>query len=77
MSNECNATRTFIPDVQHKKIAEVILRLERIHSVIAVAAAALKQQNCELDADIASVLQGSAADRLHEQIETLRELLQK
>jgi hypothetical protein len=38
---------------------------------VVVAVAALKQQNCELDDDIATVLQRSVADRIQDQIERL------
>ena len=49
--------------------------LRQVQSAVVVAVAALKQQNCELDADIATVLQRSVADRLHEQIERLEALM--
>jgi hypothetical protein len=37
--------------------------------------AALRQQNCELDEDVARVLQRSVADRLQDQIERLETLM--
>ncbi len=40
-----------------------------------VAVAALKQQNCELDADIATVLQRSVADRIQDEIERVESLM--
>ena len=64
-----------MPDIPHKKIQEVILHLQQIHSTLVVTVAALKQQNCELDADIAAVLQRSAADRIQDQIETIDQIL--
>lgn len=66
-----------MPDIPHKKIRDMLLQLEQAHSAIAVAVAALKQQNCELDADIAHVLQRGAADRLQEPLESLQQLLER
>jgi hypothetical protein len=40
-----------------------------------VAVAALRQQNCELDEDVATVLQRSVADRIQDQIERLEALM--
>jgi hypothetical protein len=58
----------------------VVLHLEHAQSAVAVAVAALRQQSCELDEDIAAVLQCSVADLLHDEIEKLeaavRELTQ-
>lgn len=56
------------------QLGEVMLQLRQVQSAVVVAVAALRQQNCELDADIATVLQRSVADRLHDQIERLEEL---
>lgn len=42
--------------------------------MVVVAAAALREQNCELDEDIACVLQRMVASGLGEQIERLRRL---
>ena len=53
------------------QLGEVATHLRQVQSAVVVAVAALKQQNCELDEDIATVLQRSVADRLHEQIERL------
>jgi hypothetical protein len=64
-----------MPDTQHKKLREVILHLQQIHSTLAVAVAALKQQNCELDADIAAVVQRGAADKIQDQIEAIEQLI--
>lgn len=52
-------------------LGQVISQLRQVQSAVVVAVAALRQQNCELDEDIATVLQRSVADRLHEQIERL------
>lgn len=53
------------------ELGQVISHLRQIQSAVVVAVAALRQQNCELDEDIATVLQRSVADRLHEQVERL------
>ncbi|HEV2272399.1 MAG TPA: hypothetical protein VGR92_23335 [Steroidobacteraceae bacterium] len=50
---------------------EVIARLRHIQSAAIVAAAALRRQNCELDEDIARLLQRCVCDALHEQVEKL------
>ena len=52
-------------------LPEVILHLRRVHSAVLVAVAALRRQNCELDADIANLLQCCVCDRLDEQLEKL------
>jgi hypothetical protein len=52
----------------------VLLHLHQIQSAVVVAVAALRQQNCELDADISNVLQRSVADRIQDQIERLEAL---
>ena len=53
------------------ELGEVVTHLRQVQSAVVVAVAALRQQNCELDEDIATVLQRSVADRLHDQIERL------
>jgi hypothetical protein len=53
------------------QVAEVVLHLRDIQSAVVVAAAALKQQKCELDEDIAHVLSRSVADRIQDQIDRL------
>jgi hypothetical protein len=57
------------------QLGDVLLHLRQVQSAVVVSVAALKRQNCELDADIATVLQRSVADRLHEQIEQLEALM--
>jgi hypothetical protein len=49
-----------------------ILQLRQVHSPAIVAVAALRRQNCELDEDIASVLQHCVCDRLQDQLEKLQ-----
>jgi len=53
------------------QIGEVLLHLRHVQSAVAVAVAALRRQNCELDEDVANVLQHSVTDRLQDQIEKL------
>jgi hypothetical protein len=59
------------------ELGEVVTHLRLVQSAVVVAVAALRQQNCELDEDIATVLQRSVADRLHDQIERLEELMRR
>ena len=58
-----------------RQLGEVVLHLRQVRSAVVVAVAALKQQNCELDEDIATVLQRSVADRIQDQIERLEALM--
>ena len=58
-----------------RQLGEVVLHLRQVRSAVVVAVAALKQQNCELDEDIARVLQRSVADRIQDQIERLEALM--
>jgi membrane carboxypeptidase/penicillin-binding protein PbpC len=53
------------------QLGEVVVHLRQMQSAVVVAVAALRQQNCELDEDIATVLQRSVADRIEDQIERL------
>lgn len=61
------------PRLPRRELAlhEVILNLRHVHSAVVVAVAALRMQNCELDADIASLLQRCVCDRLDDQLEKL------
>ncbi len=56
------------------QLGDMLIHLHQIQSAVVVAVAALRQQNCELDADISSVLQRSVADRIQDQIERLERL---
>ena len=56
------------------QLDEVLKHLQLIQSAVVVAVAALRQQNCELDADISNVLQRSVADRIQDQIDRLKML---
>jgi hypothetical protein len=57
------------------EVGEVVKHLRQVQSAVVVAVAALRQQNCELDEDIATVLQRSVADRLHDQIDRLEAVM--
>ena len=56
------------------QLSEVLKHLQLIQSAVVVAVAALRQQNCELDADISNVLQRGVADRIQDQIDRLEML---
>lgn len=53
------------------RLKEALAHLDELRSMVVMAAAALRQQNCELDADIARVLQRSVAGGIADQIERL------
>jgi methyl coenzyme M reductase subunit C-like uncharacterized protein (methanogenesis marker protein 7) len=57
------------------QLGEVVTHLRQVQSAVVVAVAALRQQNCELDEDVATVLQRSVADRIQDQIERLEALM--
>jgi hypothetical protein len=57
------------------ELGAVVTHLRQVQSAVVVAVAALRQQNCELDEDIAVVLQRSVADRLHDQIDRLEAVM--
>jgi hypothetical protein len=57
------------------QLGEVAAHLRQVQSAVVVVVAALRQQNCELDEDVARVLQRSVADRLQDQIERLETLM--
>ena len=59
------------------ELGAVVTQLRNVQSAAVVAVAALKQQNCELDADIATVLQRSVVDRIHDQVERLEALMRE
>ena len=56
---------------ESRSLEEAILRLRHIHSAVVVAVAALRGQNCELDEDIARLLQRCVCDALADQLERL------
>jgi hypothetical protein len=55
-------------------LSELTVNLEVIRSAVAVSVAALRHQNCELDEDVASVLQRSVSDRLQDEIDKATQL---
>ena len=57
------------------QLGEVVTHLRQVQSAVVVAVAALRQQNCELDEDVAKVLQRSVADRIQDQIERIEALM--
>jgi hypothetical protein len=57
------------------QLGQVVTHLRQVQSAVVVAVAALRQQNCELDEDVATVLQRSVADRIQDQIERLETLM--
>ena len=59
------------------ELGAVVTQLQNVQSAAVVAGAALKQQNCELDADIATVLQRSVVDRIQDQVERLEALMRE
>ena len=50
---------------------DVAVHLRHVRSAVIVAIAALRRQNCELDEDIARLLQRCVCDRIDDQIEKL------
>jgi len=59
------------------ELGAVVAQLRNVQSAAVVSVAALRQQNCELDADIATVLQRSVVDRIHDQVERLETLMRE
>ena len=58
-------------------LSDHIRGLEVAMSAVIVSISALRRQNCDIDADIARVLERSAADRLDVEIERLQSLINK
>jgi hypothetical protein len=69
-----NSSRRAGARTVNAQLGDVLMHLHQIQSAVVVAVAALRKQNCELDADISSVLQRSVADRIQDQIERLETL---
>jgi len=59
------------------EIEAIALHLRQIRAAVALAVAALRFQNSDLDEDIACVLQRSVADRLQDQIDRLAALARR
>jgi hypothetical protein len=62
------------PQVQ-THLSELTLNLEAIRSAVAVSVAALRHQNCEIDEDVARVLQRSVSDKLQDEIDKAAQLV--
>jgi len=56
-------------------LAQLVDRLELARATVVSSAAALRHQNCELDADVANVLQRHVSETLGTEIERLEQLL--
>jgi len=61
----------------HAALTDHLRGLEVAMSAVIVSVSALRRQNCEIDEDIARVLERSAADRLDVEIEKLQSLISK
>lgn len=59
-----------------RQLRDVLHQLHQVQSAVMVAVAALRSQACDLDEDIARVLQRAVAERLHEQMDLLEASLQ-
>jgi hypothetical protein len=56
-------------------LEDLVLRLEVLRSAVSICASALRHQNCEIDEDVACVLQRNVGDRLGEEIDRTNQLL--
>lgn len=65
------------PRTLHGALTDHLRGLEVAMSAVIVSVSALRRQNCEIDEDIARVLERSAADRLDVEIEKLQSLINK
>jgi tRNA A37 N6-isopentenylltransferase MiaA len=59
------------------QLKDILMHLEQAQSAVVVAIVALRQQSCELDEDIAAVLQRNVAQPLQDQIEKLEAAVQQ
>jgi hypothetical protein len=60
-----------------RQLKDLLLQLQQVQSAVMVSVAALRSQACDLDEDIARVLQRAVAERLHEQMDKLEASLQQ
>jgi len=65
------------PHRLHEALTSHIRGLEVAMSAVIVSVSALRRQNCDIDEDIARVLERSAADRLDIEIERLQAFVTK
>ncbi len=56
-------------------LEEIVSQLRELKSAVAVAVAALRAQNADLDEDVARLLRQTVGDKLQDQIEHLEALL--
>jgi len=63
------------PDQARAELQDIALRLEVVRSASTICATALRHQNCEIDDDVANVLQRNVGDRVGEEIERLNRVL--
>jgi hypothetical protein len=54
-----------------RQLRDLLAQLQQVQSAVMVSVLALRSQACELDEDIARVLQRAVAERLHEQMDRL------
>ncbi len=59
------------------ELQEIIDSLKALPSVLAVAISALREQNADLDADVANLLQRTVSHPLQDQIQNLEALLSR
>jgi hypothetical protein len=59
------------------ELQEIIDSLKALPSVLAVAISALREQNADLDADVANLLQRTVSHPLQDQIQKLEALLSR
>jgi hypothetical protein len=57
------------------QLAEAIGQLEQLQSTLAVAVGALRQQNADIDSDVARLLQRSVGDKIQQEIDRLEAVL--
>lgn len=68
-------TKALVPHPLSTTLADHLRGLELAMSAVIVSVSALRRQNCDIDEDIARVLERSAADRLDIEIDKLRSLI--
>jgi hypothetical protein len=74
-ANRSSANRLSRDRHVRAELGEVITHLQQLQATVAVAVGALRQQNADIDADVASLLQRSVGDNLQEQIDKLEAVL--
>lgn len=57
-------------------LEDTLRRLELVRSTSTICVSALRYQNCELDEDVAILMQRNVADTVGEEIEKLSQLLE-